>query len=230
MYKKFAYQTDSGTEAIKLALIELKSTRVIIPSYTCTDILNAVKQAECEYYIVDCGLDLQIDVEQVIRIANDWDTVIVPHMFGIRADVKSIKENTNLNIIEDLSQCHGLPELGKYADVVVSSTNKSKWINLGGGGIIFSDSEKALITPIDFDKFSDRITNHYNVRLERALELKEAGINLIGKESSYLRGMYFTKGQSTRTPYIPLHISEEKFGCPKIDSYINRINWISIIV
>lgn len=229
MYKKFAYQTNSGTEAIKLALIELKSTRVIVPSYTCTDILTAVKQVKCEYYIVDCGLDLQIDVEQVIRIANDCDTVIVPHMFGIRADVKSIKENTKLNIIEDLSQCHGLSDLGKYADIVISSTNKSKWIDLGGGGIIFLDSEKALMTPIDFTKFTDRINRHYAIRLERAVELKEAGVNLIGDESSYLRGMYFTSGQSSRTPYIPLHFSEEKFGCPKIDSYINNINWISIL-
>jgi hypothetical protein len=229
MYKRYTYQTASGTDAIIQALSLLNSKRVILPTYTCHDILRAVKQSNCEYLIVDCGFDLQIDVEEVVKNAKGYDTVIVPHMFGIRANVESIRKNTNLKIIEDLSQCHGLNGLGQYADIVISSTNKSKWINLQGGGFLFSD-EKLNLPIVNFDTFIPKIQQDLNRRTELAMEIKDAGIELIGEESSYLRAMYFTKNESTRTPYIPLHIIENKFGSFKVNSYINKVNWISIIV
>lgn len=229
MYKKFTYKTQSGTDALVLALKQLDSKRVIIPTYTCTDILNAIKQANCQYTIVDCGYDLQIDTLEVISCASENDTVIIPHMFGIRADVKTIKEKTSLKIIEDLSQCHGLKDLGKWADIVVSSTNKSKWIDFKGGGLIFSDINLDL-PPYDFSEHKLLIENNLNRRIELADEIIEAGVKLIGKESSWLRGMYFTSTKSSRLPYTPLHKLENIFGCSKVDSYINNINWISIIV
>jgi len=229
MYKKYTYQTKSGTDAIIQALSLLNSKRVIIPTYTCQDILRAVKQSNCEYLIVDCGFDLQIDVAEVVKNAKDYDTVIVPHMFGIRANVEDIRKNTNLKIIEDLSQCHGLVDLGKYADLVVSSTNKSKWINLHGGGFLYSD-EQLNLPVVDFNVFIPKIQQNLIRRVELAMEIKDAGIELIGEESSYLRAMYFTKNESTRTPYTPLHLLENKFGCFKVTSYINKVNWISIII
>lgn len=228
MYKDFSYRVKSGTEALVEALKLLKSKVVIIPTYTCEDVLTAVKKAGCEYIIVDCGLDLQIDLKEVIQYAANADTVIVPHMFGIRADVKGIKESTDLKIIEDLSQCHGLPELGRYSHVAVSSTNKSKWIDTKGGGYIFTDT-KLPLQPDSFSKFSGMIKDHYQKRKERAEELINAGVELIGEESSYLRGMYFTDTPK-RLPYTPLHIIEGRVGCPQVSSYFKRLDWVSIFV
>jgi dTDP-4-amino-4,6-dideoxygalactose transaminase len=229
MYKKYTYLVNSGTEALVIALIELKAKKVIIPTYTCTDILNAVIKAGCEYVIVDCGLDLQIDIKNVLNNADKCDTIIVPHMFGIRANVQYIKENTTLKIVEDLSQCHGLPNLGKYADIVISSTNKSKWIDLKGGGFVFSDKTILGLKEYNFNEIAFKIKPILDRRVEISNEIKEAGVNLIGNESSWLRGMYFTLN-SSRNPYIPLHKITEKFDCPIVDSYINKVNWISIIV
>lgn len=227
MYKKYTYIANSGTEALCIALKELNSKKVIIPSYTCTDILTAVNQTNCDYYLSDCGLDLQIDVDNVLQVHEDYDTIIIPHMFGIRADVQTIKQKTSLKIIEDLSQCHGLSDLGKYADIVISSTNKSKWIDHGRGGFIFTD--KQMLLPIyDFENILPIVKSKYNRRQELANELKSAGIKLIGDESSWLRGMYKTK-KSKRIPYVPLHKVVGKFDCPKINSYIGKIDWISII-
>jgi len=229
MYKKNTYKTKSGTESIVIALRELNSKKVIIPSYTCTDILNAVNICMCDYHIVDCGFDLQIDCQSVLEICNDYDTIIIPHMFGIRADVEFIKKNTELKILEDLSQCHGLPNLGKWADVVVSSTNNSKWIDFGGGGFIFSDY-KIGMESFDFLQIQAIIEKNFLRRCELANEIKNAGVNLIGNESSWLRGMYFTK-KSKRRPYEPLHtLVEKKFVCSKINSYIDKLDWISIII
>lgn len=228
MYKKHTYKVNSGTDALIIALKELDSNKVIIPSYTCTDILNAVIQTNCEYHLSDCDLNLQIDVNDVLRVSHEYDTIIIPHMFGIRADVKTIREKTHLKIIEDLSQCHGLVSLGKYADIVVSSTNKSKWINLGGGGFVFSD-KTMNISSYNFDELKLLISKNLIKRVEFATEIKNAGIDLIGEESSWLRGMYFTNS-SKREPYVPLHKIVGGFECKKINSYIGKLDWISIIV
>jgi dTDP-4-amino-4,6-dideoxygalactose transaminase len=226
MYKKYTYQVKSGTEALIIALHELSAKKVIIPSYTCLDILNAVNEVGCEYHLSDCGLDLQIDVDDVFRVADDYDTIIIPHMFGIRADVKTIKEKTNLKIIEDLSQCHGLVGLGKYADIVISSTNKSKWIDFKRGGFVFSD--KIMQLPLyNFDELKTTIQSNLIKRTELSTEIKNAGVNLIGNESSWLRGMYFTD-HSKREPYIPLHKIVGGLGCYKINSYIGKVDWVSI--
>lgn len=227
MYKKYTYKTDSGTHALGMALNILQSKNVIIPTYTCINILNIVKQHSDNYLIVDCGMDLQILVDDVIKNHRDYDTVIVPHMFGIRADIESIRKNTNLKIIEDLSQCHGLPNLGIHSDIVVSSTNKSKWIDNGGGGFLFTDNIVSHYNLVDFSMYKPQITKDLNRRNELALEVKNAGIKLIGNESSYLRGMYFTE-KSAREPYIPLHKIEETVGCFTVNSYIGKVDWISI--
>ena len=228
MYKKFAYQLRSGTEALTEALKYLGSKRVIIPTYTCTDLLAAVWDAGCEALIVDCNIDLQIAPEDVLRRAEDADTVIIPHMFGIRANVEQIRKTTNLKIVEDLSQCHGLPDLGKYADVVVSSTNKSKWIDFKGGGVLFLD-EQINLPLVDVTNWPKLIETKIKRRSELAQEIKNAGVKLIGEESSWLRGMYLTE-EAKREPYTPLHKIVDGVDCPIVNSYIGKVDWISIIV
>ena len=148
-------------------------------------------------------------------------------MFGIQNQVSPFK-NFNIKIIEDLSQCHGLPGLGDFADVVVTSLNKSKWLDKKGGGYIWTD--KQLNIDLSINKMSDwNIVTKYNNRVAKAKELLSAGVDLIGKDipNSWLRGMYFT-GTPTRKPYIPLHEIYGKFDCPIVDSYSNKIDWISI--
>jgi len=230
MYKKYSYKLKSGTEALIKALNLLNAKKVLIPTYTCMDIFRSVEQVDCEYRIVDCGIDLQIDVKEVLKYSGEYDTIIIPHMFGIKANIKAIKENTQLKIIEDLSQCHGLPNLGELADIVVTSTNKSKWIDTGGGGWLFSDIKIDLDTS-DFNKIitPQEILKCFKRREELANEIKEAGVKLIGSESSWLRGMYFSDN-SSREPYIPLHKIKNIFECPKVDSYIGKVNWISIVI
>lgn len=224
MYKKHIYGTKNGTEALEIALKYCGSKNVIIPTYTCEDVLTAVLNTNCNPIIVDCNKHLQIDFEQVTKYSNIADTIIIPHMFGIQTPIPLFK-NLNLKIIEDLSQCHGLPDLGKHADIVVSSTNKSKWLDSKGGGYVFSDD----ILPLNPRDFKWDIKTKYQNRKSKAEELINAGVDLIGKDipNSWLRGMYFTNNPK-RKPYTPLHEIYGKFGCPMVDSYSNKIDWISI--
>ena len=227
MYKKYQYNTGTGTQALEIALLELKSKKVIIPSYTCQDVLRAVLNSQCEPIIVDCNKNLQIDVTSVLKVINDADTIIITHMFGIQNHVAPFK-NFNIKIIEDLSQCHGLSGLGDFADIVVTSLNKSKWLDRKGGGYIWTD--KKLNLDLSTDNMLDwNIETMCKNRRNRAKELLNAGLDLIGKDipNSLLRGMYFT-GTPTRKPYIPLHELYGKFDCPIVDSYSNKIDWVSI--
>ncbi len=227
MYKKYQYNTETGTKALEIAIKICKSKKIIIPSYTCQDVLNAVLNTGCKPIIVDCNKNLQIDVTSVLKVIKEADTIIIPHMFGIQNLVAPFR-NFDIKIIEDLSQCHGLPGLGDFADVVVTSLNKSKWLDKKGGGYVWTDKE--LNIDLSTDNMLDwNIETKYKNRTNRAKELLNAGLDLIGKDipNSWLRGMYLT-GTPTRRPYIPLHEIYGKFDCPIVDSYSNKIDWISI--
>lgn len=227
-FKSHCYRTSSGTESIIYALRELGSKRVIVPTWTCSSLVRAIEAVGAEYLIVDSDFDLQIDVNEVIKHASDYDTVIVPHMCGIQADVKRIRQNTTLKIIEDISQCNGFPQLGFYSDVVVCSTAKSKWLDFKKGGLLFSDESHDLY-PFDFQRIKT-IDEIFRRRRTIGSEIIQAGVDLIGSDSSFLRAMYFTKGPSDRKLYEPLHRLYGKGDCPKAEDYSDNVNWISIFV
>ena len=60
---------------------------------------------------------------------------------------------------------------------------------------------------------------------------KDAGVDLIGKDkpNAWMRAMYFTENQK-RVPYTPIHDLYGNFKCPNVDSYKNKLDWISIFV
>jgi hypothetical protein len=232
---------ESGTKAIQEALKILESKQVAIPSYTCDRLLEAVQNVNCKPYIVDSGYDLQIDLESLSRFKGD--TVIVPHMFGIKADVETVK-SMGYNVIEDCSQAMGFDDIGKYSDVVIASTGGGcKWLSIGkhgnrdGGGIISYNTDinikwwnngdfimSSIYKSIDIDI-------KFKLRNDRANELINAGLDLIGKDkpNAWMRGMYFTENQK-RIPYKPLHEIYGDFKCPIVDNYKNNLDWVSIFV
>jgi len=251
--KDKAIFTANGRDAIYLALKHLKSEKVIMPTYTCQRVLEATISAECEPVIVDCGYDLQISFLSVIKALEEGaDTVIVPHMFGIQAPIDLIyklKHTYNFKIIEDCSQCMGLPNIGRYSDIVMASLGPSKWISVGkdkkyGGGVLAHNEDldieynanirHAYKYMRDSIKLSKTINKTLKKRTALAQELITAKINLIGQDqpNAWLRAMYVNFNQKqSRVPYTPLHDlpTPKSFDCPKVDSYKNYIDWISII-
>ena len=232
-YKRKALLVENGREAIVQALKILQSNKVALPTYTCHRVLQACLQEDCKPYIVDCGLDLQIDID---KIPEEVDTVIIPHMFGIQANIKPLQGK--FKIIEDCSQCIGLPDLGKYSDVVIASTGPTKWLNAGeskekGGGILAFNgtSPNIIFNPLiakNLNKMFVTIPHTLKSRTDKANELINAGIDLIGKDqpNSWLRALYI--GSQKRVPYTALHDIYPGFKCPVVDSYKNKLDWISI--
>ena len=231
--KEKATLVSNGREAIYLALKQLKSKKVALPTYTCHRVLQACLLAETQPFIIDCNLDLQIDFNQ---IPTDVDTVIVPHMFGIWSQTP---KNKSYKIIEDCSQCIGVNNLGINSDIVIASTGPTKWLNAGtnkeyGGGIIAYNGNTIPTTLKDntiatkLNKLYIDIPNNLKSRANKATELVNAGVNLIGKNqpNAWLRAMYF--GDQKRIPYTPLHDLYPGFNCPTVASYKNKLDWISI--
>ncbi len=237
--KKYIYKYPSGTDALIHSLIRLKSKRVLIPTYTCADLATAVQLAGCEMFISDCDLNLQIDIHSSKELLSmyDIDTIIIPHMFGIQANIKHIKLTfPEILIIEDCSQAHGLPDMGMYSDIVITSINKGKWLSsVNHFGLMYTNyyiNNMDMSDNKEIIDLHDTITNKIKIRQERARELQHASVNLIGTDrpNVFLRGMYFTESQR-RIPYIPLHNiynNIKQFNCPIVDSFKNKIDWISI--
>ena len=80
---------------------------------------------------------------------------------------------------------------------------------------------------------SETIDDRLKKRTALAQELMTAKMNLIGQDqpNAWLRAMYVNFDQKqSRVPYTPLHYIHGSFDCPKVDSYKNYIDWISIII
>ena len=237
--KKKSVYVNSGTKAVTEALKILQSKDVAIPTYTCERILKATLEAGCKPKIIDCNYDLQISKHSLEKFKGD--TVIVPHMFGIKVDIEPIK-SMGFNVIEDCSQGMGFSDIGKYSDVVVASTGGGcKWLSIGnrgetyGGGIVSYDEDVEVKWWKNYDFINESVSkslnieHNFNLRNDRATELINAGVDLIGRyiENAWMRGMYFTDNQK-RVPYTPIHDLYGNFKCPLVDGYKNKLDWISI--
>ena len=237
--------SSSGENAIRAALCLLKSKSVAIPTYTCESLYTAPKSLGMKSRIIDCGLDLQIKSKHVVELyyENKIDTVIVPHMFGIQADIEYIRDNTTLKIIEDCSQCMGLENLGKYSDVLIASLGITKWLPLGQCGIIttndpmienirdsFQFNNRDLM--LESCKISETIDERLNSRRTKAHSLEKKGYKFIknNRPSAWMRGMFFLDEARTDgfRPYNPIHQLHNSGSCPTVDSYSKRITWKSI--
>ncbi|MBU4212192.1 MAG: DegT/DnrJ/EryC1/StrS aminotransferase family protein [Verrucomicrobia bacterium] len=133
----------SGTAALYLALVALgaqKGKKVIIPSYTCRSLYAAVAHAGATPICADTGKDsVCITPSSVSPLLDDTvGAVIVPHMFGYRADIDAFLA-LGCPVIEDCAQSAG----GRHADgallgskghIAVLSFYGTKLLPAGEGG------------------------------------------------------------------------------------------------
>lgn len=148
--------TNSGTSALVLSLAVLgvaRGSEVILPSYTCTAILNAVVISGAIPILVDnhddiatMNFNLLADaVEEAITPATR--AIIVPHMFGTAADVTAISA-LGLPVIEDITLAFGATtpdgrQVGSVGDLAVCSFHASKMVACGEGGMLLGRQDLA---------------------------------------------------------------------------------------
>jgi perosamine synthetase len=174
---KYAIAVSSGTSALHLALLALgvdENSEVIIPSFTCAALLNAILYTRAKPVIVDVDLDdFNIDFKEVKKyISKKTKAIIVPHMFGYPA--KNIKEIIELGIpvIEDTTQSIGAKidgeMVGKFGIINVLSFYATKLITtFGEGGIILTNNKKIYSIIKDLKEYDKkrRFKLRYNYKL-----------------------------------------------------------------
>ena len=139
----------SGAAALSVLLQALKklrpdATEVVIPVYTATAVLFAVRQAGLTPVLCDISLhDFNMDAGIVPRLLNGRTLAVIPtHMFGIPMyDIGHLSGGVSgITVIEDAAQALGSlvdgERAGSFADASLLSFNRGKNLPAAGGGCV----------------------------------------------------------------------------------------------
>jgi perosamine synthetase len=165
--------TASGTAALHLSLLALgvkAEDEVIIPSFTCSALLNAVNYCHAIPVVVDVDEEtMNISLAATHKaLSKRTAAIIIPHMFGY--PVEDIDDFLSLGppVIEDCAQSLGATHQGRMTGtsgkIAIFSFYATKVITTGHGGIVVSRNEKILehIRDLrDYDK-KDEYRIRYN--------------------------------------------------------------------
>jgi perosamine synthetase len=168
--RKYAVAVSSGHAALHLCLLILgisEGDEVIIPAYTTPDLLNVIYYCKA----VPVPVDLQqntfvIDADKIKdKITSRTKAMIIPHLFGLAADIERIKQY-GIPVIEDCAQAIGTNYRGKpvgfAGDLSIFSFYASKLITTGQGGMILTDNKKDYQLARDLIAYNDNPT--YKIR------------------------------------------------------------------
>lgn len=162
----YGIAVSSGTAAIYLALTALgvkKAERVIIPSYVCTALLNAVLHAGAVPVLCDVDpITGNMGVENVKNVLRKkTGAIIVPHMFGYPSDVAGIAA-LGVPVIEDCAQCVGATigkkRVGGLSQVSIFSFYANKLLGAGEGGMVATSDKKIAQKIIESKEYDNRNT------------------------------------------------------------------------
>jgi dTDP-4-amino-4,6-dideoxygalactose transaminase len=164
---RHAVAVSSGTAALHLTLLAMDvgaDDEVIIPSYVCTALLHAVEYAGAKPVLAE--IDPQtynidpLDVQN--RITRRTKAIIVPHMFGLAADLDTLLK-LDISIIEDCAQAvggsyHNKP-LGTFGDAAIYSFYATKMMTTGEGGMVIAKSADLIDRIRDLKTYDEKIAN-----------------------------------------------------------------------
>lgn len=142
---RLAVATTSGTSALALALrcLDLPSgADIIIPTYVCRNVREAVVSSGFTPVLCDVGEDWNVTPETVApHIGKRTGAIIVVHTFGVAADVSAFRR-FGVPIVEDACQALGLGVDGRMAgtigDIGVYSFHATKCLCAAEGGALIS--------------------------------------------------------------------------------------------
>lgn len=184
----------SGTAALHLSLIALgtgEGDEVIIPSYVCCALLNAVMYVSAVPVIADIDRStFNIDVDDLKkRITKRTKAIIVPHMFGLPAEIDEIV-SLGIPVIEDCAQSIGAKYQGRYTGSFgvcsIFSFYATKMLATGEGGMILSDDDRLAGVARNLRDYDEK--DGYSVRYNYKMTDMQAalGISQLKKLPSFI--------------------------------------------
>jgi perosamine synthetase len=180
----YAAAVNSGTSALHLALLSMgvcKSDEIIIPSYVCTALLNAVEYIGATPVLADINPETgNIDPEDIKkRLSKKTKVIIVPHMFGLSAEMDDILE-FDIPVLEDCAQSVGGSYNGEYTGksgiAAVFSFFATKVITSGEGGMVVSSSDEIIKYVKDMREYDQK--DNYKIRYNYKMTDIQAAVGL----------------------------------------------------
>ena len=157
----------SGTAALELALRALgvgPGAEVIVPSYTCDALHHAVTRCGARPVLADADpstLTLSA-IDATPRLGPRTRAIIVPHAFGLAADVGPF-ESLGVPVIEDCAQALGARvgarAAGSRGRLAVCSFYATKLLATGEGGMVLGPADLvARVRDVrDYDERDDLV-------------------------------------------------------------------------
>jgi dTDP-4-amino-4,6-dideoxygalactose transaminase len=192
---KGAIATNSGTAALHLALLALnvgEGDEVIMPSYVCSALLNAVSYTRATPKIVDINEDdFNISISAVAANINSrTKAIIVPHMFGLSADIEGLLD-LRMPIIEDCAQslgsCYRNKLTGSFGTLSIFSFYATKMMTTGEGGMVLSNSPEHIAALKDLRDYGGK--RSYRIRYNYKMTDFQAalGISQLSKLPDFIK-------------------------------------------
>ena len=182
--KRHAVLLNSGSSALHLSLLALnvkKGDEVIMPSFVCTALLNAVNYVGAKPVIVDIEKEnFNTSTRKAKKaISRKTKAIILPHMFGMPAKIDEFLK-LKIPIIEDCAQSIGAElkgkRVGSFGQISVFSFYHSKVISTGEGGAIATNSASIAEKIRDLSDYDQR--EDYKTRYNYKFNPLLAGLGL----------------------------------------------------
>ncbi len=154
---KYAAAVSNGTVALMLSLKALgigNGDKVLVPDYTFIATATSVLMVGATPIFVDVDYKtFNMDVDDLQKKISETNpkAIIVVHLFGHPADIKTIKDiasDKKIVLIEDAAQAHGAEAWGKkvgsFGDAAIFSFYATKNMTTGEGGIVLSDDRRVI--------------------------------------------------------------------------------------
>ena len=150
---QYALPVNRGRVAIELALRGMdlgENDDVVLPSYICHTVLDAVVKVGANPVFADVGPDLQVTVETVkAAITLQTKCVIVPHLFGNTApidEIESLLKGTGIALIDDAAQSLGSRRsarlVGTFGECGIISCGPGKTLAGPAGGLLVTKNRE----------------------------------------------------------------------------------------
>jgi perosamine synthetase len=170
-----ACAVSSGTAALHLALLALgirPGHEVMIPSYTCAAVWQAVRQSGATPRLIDIDpVTLNITAATIRKKMNPrCKAVVVTHSFGLPADLDEISK-LGLPVIEDCALALGAIYKGKPVGsrgiISTFSFYATKMICAGEGGMVCSSNARLLarISDLNHTDMRNNLVPRYNYKM-----------------------------------------------------------------
>ena len=163
---KYGCALSSGTAslfvALKVAGVQT-GDKVIIPTYVCSALLNAIYMAGAQPILLDVDRDnFNIKWNQVLEAIDEQTTaVIVPHIHGVPAYIEKNSLPGGVTLIEDCATAVNSyveyngerMHVGHIGHMAVFSFYATKYFTCGQGGMICTDDEELYNRIVDYRDF-----------------------------------------------------------------------------